>query len=72
LRQRLAADGRGRTLHLRTGLAGGKAAAVEVPYLLAFVLAQMCLAHVQFHLPVKLRGLPRLGRSTAWRGALQN
>jgi hypothetical protein len=40
--------------------------------LIAFVLAQVCVAHVQFHLAVKLYRLPHLRRSTAWGGALQN
>lgn len=69
---KLAANRCRRTLHLRTDLAGREAAAVKVLNLVAFVLAQVCVAHVQFHLPVKLYRLPRLSRSTVWGGALQN
>jgi len=32
----------------------------------------VCVAHVQFHLAVKLCRLPHLRRSTALGGALQN
>ncbi|WP_237071765.1 hypothetical protein, partial [Mizugakiibacter sediminis] len=37
-------------------------AAMQPLDLVAFVLAQVRVAHVQFHLAVKLRRLPRLGR----------
>jgi hypothetical protein len=40
--------------------------------LVAFVLAQVRVAHVQFHLAVKLYRLPSLRRSIALGGALQN
>lgn len=39
--------------------------------LIAFVLAPVHVAPVQFHLVVKLVRLPYLQRSAAWRGALQ-
>jgi hypothetical protein len=61
-----------RALHLRTDLAGREAAVVKVLNLVAFVLAQVRVAHVQFHLAVKLCRLPRLSRFTASGGALQN
>ena len=50
----LATDRRCRTLHLRTELDSRKRAAVKVLNLVAFVLAQVCIAHVQFHLAAKL------------------
>jgi hypothetical protein len=45
---------------------------MQVLNLIAFALAQVCVAHVQFHLAVKRRTLPHLRRSTAWGDALQN
>lgn len=69
---KLATDRRRRALHLRADLAGRKAAPMEMLNLIAFVWAQMCVAHVQFHLVVKLCRLPHLRRSTALGGALQN
>jgi hypothetical protein len=45
---------------------------VKVLNLVAFVLAQVSVDHVQFHLPVKLYRLPRQSRSTVLGGAFQN
>jgi hypothetical protein len=69
---KIAADRCRRTPYLPTDLAGRKAPSVKVLNLVAFVLAQVCVAHVQFHLAVKLCGLPRLRRSTVEGIALQN
>ena len=69
---KFAADRARRALHLRTDLAGRETAVVKVLNLVAFVLAQVRVAHVQFHLAVKLCRLPRLRRSIASGGALQN
>jgi hypothetical protein len=68
----LATDGRRRALQLGADLAGRKPTAAKMLNLVAFVLAQVRVAHVQFHLAVKLYRLARLRRSTAWGGALQN
>ncbi len=68
----LAADRRRRASQLRADLAGRKTAAMQMLNLIAFDLGQVCIAHVQFHLPVKLHTLPRPRRSTALGGALQN
>ena len=40
--------------------------------LVAFVLAQVRVAHVRFHLPVKLHRLSRLSLFLALTGALQS
>ena len=69
---KLAADRCRGTLHLSTDFTGRETAIMKVLNLVAFVLAQVRVAHVQFHLAVKLCRLPRLSRSTAWSGALQN
>jgi hypothetical protein len=69
---KLAADRRRRTFQLRADFASRKTAPMQVLNLIAFVLAQVCVAHVQFHLAVKRRRLPHLRRSTALGGALQN
>ena len=45
---------------------------VQVLNLVAFVLVQVRVAHVQFHLAVKLRRLLHLGHFTASGAALQN
>ena len=66
------ADRRRRALQLRADFAGRKTTPMQVLNLIAFVLAQVCVAHVQFHLAVKLCRLPHLRRSSDWGGALQN
>ena len=68
----LAADRARIALHVLADLAGGKTAAMQVLNLVAFVLAQVRVAHVQFHLAVKLCRLPRLRLFTSSGDALQN
>jgi hypothetical protein len=69
---KLAADRSGRALQMRTDLAGRETAIVKVPNLIAFVLAQVRVAHVHFHLAVKPCRVTRLRRFIASSGALQN
>jgi hypothetical protein len=68
----LAADRAGLSLHLLADLMSGPIAAMQRLNLVAFVLAQVRVAHVQFHLAVKLRRLPRLRLFTSSGDALQN
>jgi hypothetical protein len=60
------------TLDLFGDLAHGETAATQVLNLVAFVLAQVRVAHVQFHLAVKLCRLPRLRLFPTSDDALQN
>ena len=53
-------------------LASRESASMTVLDPVAFVLAQVRVAHVQFHLAAKLRRLPRLSFLTASGGALQS
>ena len=69
---KLTADRRRRAAQLRTDRTGGKTTPVQVLNLIAFVLAQVCVVDVQFHLPVKLCRLPHLRLFTHLGGALQN
>ena len=62
----------GRAFDLFGDLFRGEPAAMQVLNPVAFVLAQVRIAHVQCHLVVKLRRLPRLRLFTTSGGALQN
>jgi hypothetical protein len=68
----LTADRARRAFQVVTDRRRGETAAVQALNLVAFVLAQVRVVHVQFHLVVKLCRLPRLRLFTSSGDALQN
>ena len=68
----LTADRAVGSTHLPGGLAERRTCLLQPLNLVAFTLAQVCVAHVQFHLAVKLRRLPHLRHFNVEGAALQS